>query len=461
MFEEFKALYTVRRWIRYITWVGLLCAGLFLLIVGGGFPPLAWLVLLQAGADLPSMGSGVLPRLLGAFIVSLFWGCGWCALFAACRLVWQTQRALQEERRQEDAHWAPTRNVSLAFSAPGEHSALNGGWEAVAPRLRLPQRSSQSPLVRVLPGQSDMRDARHPVEPGAKGKPKPVYSALPDIPTRPDMPNSQYQDQLSTNKRVPRVQPLEIGVGWNAGFKRQNAPNEDSLATLQGTYTYEGQLLPFGLFVIADGMGGYEGGLEASRLAVQSMTHTILQNIAMGSELSDHFFVDMLVGGVEWANQAIYQRRQAEGSEMGTTLTAALVIDMKAHIVNVGDSRTYLFRDSAGLIQITHDHSLVASLVAFGQITPDEVYTHPERSKVYRSLGHSLDLKVDSFSIDLSPRDSLLLCSDGMWEMVRDPVIERTIRNGDTPRTTADRLVQAALRGGGVDNVSVIIAQVP
>ena len=208
-------------------------------------------------------------------------------------------------------------------------------------------------------------------------------------------------------------------------------------------------------------MGGYEGGLEASRLAVQSMTHTILQNIAMGNELTDHFFVDMLIAGVQWANQAIFHRRQAEGSEMGTTLTAALVIDMKAHIVNVGDSRTYLFRDSAGLIQITHDHSLFASLFAFGQITPDEIYTHPDRSKVYRSLGHNLDLKVDSFTIDLYPRDSLLLCSDGMWEMVRDPVIERMIRAGDNPHVAAERLVQAALRGGGADNISVILARVP
>jgi serine/threonine protein phosphatase PrpC len=250
-------------------------------------------------------------------------------------------------------------------------------------------------------------------------------------------------------------------VGWNIGLKRSDGPNEDSLTVLQGTYTHEGRLLPFALFVVADGMGGYEGGQEASRIAVQTMMHTVLQNIAMGTEMSDHFFVDMLIGGVDWANQAIYQRCQAQGLEMGTTLTAALVIDMKAHIVNVGDSRTYLFRDSAGLIQITHDHSLVASLVAFGQITPDEVYTHPERSKVYRCLGHSLDLKIDSFSIELAPNDSLLLCSDGLWEMVRDPAIERVIRNCATPHVTADRLVQSALRGGGDDNVSVIIVRVP
>ena len=455
MFEEFKALYTVRRWMRYTTWVGLLCVALFLLIVGGGFPPQAWLLLLQSAADLPRLGPAVLPRMLGAFILSLFWGCAWCGLFATCGLLWQLQQRRQTQR-QEITEWVPTRQVALVLSAQGSQVALNEGWDVAIPRLRLPQRSTQSALVQVAPEETSMHMITQ-----ARTKLKPIYSALPDIPTRPDLPDAPYQNKSQARKRPPRTQSLEVGIGWNAGIRRREAPNEDSLAVLQGTYTYEGQLLPFGLFVIADGMGGYEGGLEASRLAVQSMTHTILQNIAMGNELTDHFFVDMLVGGVEWANQAIYQRRQAEGSEMGTTLTAALVIDMKAHIVNVGDSRTYLFRESAGLIQITHDHSLVASLVAFGQITPDEVYTHPERSKVYRSLGHSPDLKVDTFSIDLSPRDSLLLCSDGMWEMVRDPAIERVVRGGGAPSTITDRLVQAALRGGGVDNVSVIIAQVP
>ncbi|GCE23289.1 PP2C family protein-serine/threonine phosphatase [Dictyobacter kobayashii] len=157
---------------------------------------------------------------------------------------------------------------------------------------------------------------------------------------------------------------------------------------------------------------------------------------------------------------AIYQRAQADGTEMGTTLTAALVINMRAYIVNVGDSRTYLFRDSAGLIQITRDHSLVASLVAFGQITPDEIYTHPDRSKIYRSLGQGDELHVDSFAIDLQPHDRLLLCSDGLWEMVRDPAIERVVRANDNPSVLCDRLVQMALRGGGCDNISVVVAEV-
>lgn len=295
-----------------------------------------------------------------------------------------------------------------------------------------------------------------------------------DIPTRPSGPSiarhsARFTAPLSPTSTLPvsstpRVQPLDIGVAWHSGLVRCNQPNEDSLAAFQGICTYQGQLLPYGLFVVADGMGGHDCGLEASRIAVQSMTHTVLQNILMGKELSSEFFLDMLIGGVEWANQAIRQQALADGIEMGTTLTAALVIQHKAYIVSVGDSRTYLFRDSAGLIQITHDHSLVASLVAFGQITPDEVYTHPERNKVYRSLGQEDEVKVDTFMVDLQLHDMLLLCSDGLWEMVRDPLMERILQyvssNGGNSTALCNYLLQAALHAGGEDNIGVILVHV-
>jgi serine/threonine protein phosphatase PrpC len=253
---------------------------------------------------------------------------------------------------------------------------------------------------------------------------------------------------------------MEVGVGWHAGITRKSNPNEDSLVVLQGTCTYHGQLVPFGLFVVADGMGGHDCGQEASRIAMQSMMHTVLQNIVMSNELTEEFLTDMLVGGVEWANQAIYQRAREWGKDMGTTLTAALVVGTKAYVVNVGDSRTYLYREGE-LQQVTRDHSLVASLVALGKIRPDEVYTHPERNKVYRSVGNDENVKVDWFVVDLCPYDQLLLCSDGLWEMVRDPEIERIMKICGDPVRVSDVLVQAALRGGGTDNVSVIVVYVP
>jgi serine/threonine protein phosphatase PrpC len=250
---------------------------------------------------------------------------------------------------------------------------------------------------------------------------------------------------------------LQIGVGWDAGLLRRTEPNEDSVLAIQGMCSHKGQLVPFGLFCIADGMGGHADGREASRIAIERMTQTILPNILTGHELSEEFLTDMLVGGVEWANLAIYHHAQSMRKDMGTTLTAALVVGTKAYIVNVGDSRTYIYREGEGLSQITRDHSLVATLVEKGQITADEAYTHPDRSKIYRSLGYSETVEVDWFMADFCPQDRLTLCSDGLWEMVRDASLERVLRNCKQPTEASNRLVQAALRAGGVDNISVIV----
>ncbi len=313
------------------------------------------------------------------------------------------------------------------------------------PRLRLPQKS---PLFSHAKGQGSA---------AAQSSLSSAYETIAEMPTRPT------GSTPAINRRRPSdlVQPLQIGVGWDVGISRRHEMNEDSLAVLQGTCTYQGHLVPFGLFVVADGMGGYECGQEASRVAVQSMMHTVLQNIVMGDDLSDEFLTDMLIGGVEWANLAIFHRSQAWRKEMGTTITAALVVGMRVYIVNVGDSRTYVYREGAGLAQITRDHSLVASLVAAGQIAPDDIYTHPERNKVYRGLGSNDTIDVDWFVVDLYAHDCILLCSDGLWEMVRDPAIERIMQGHEDPADVSDRLVQAALRGGGADNVSAIVVRVP
>jgi len=111
-------------------------------------------------------------------------------------------------------------------------------------------------------------------------------------------------------------------------------------------------------------------------------------------------------------------------------------------------------------VQITRDHSLVARLVACGAITPDEVYTHPGRNLIDRNMGSTNRVEVDSFIVDLRKGDWLLLCSDGLWEMVRDREIERIMKSESDPAQMSDMLVQAALKGGGADNVSVIVARV-
>jgi serine/threonine protein phosphatase PrpC len=142
---------------------------------------------------------------------------------------------------------------------------------------------------------------------------------------------------------------------------------------------------------------------------------------------------------------------------MGTTMTAALLWGASIFVVNVGDSRTYLYRKSRGLSRVTQDHSVVAGLVEIGAISEDEVYTHPQRNEILRALGHQTTVEVDCFTVPAQVDDMLLLCSDGLWEMVRDFEIDEIVRTC-TPYASpmCAMLIQAALNRGGEDNISVI-----
>lgn len=127
----------------------------------------------------------------------------------------------------------------------------------------------------------------------------------------------------------------------------------------------------------------------------------------------------------------------------------------------MGDSRTYVYRRDGGLAQITRDHSLVARLVSVGAIAAEDVYTHPDRNKIYRGLGEKDSVQVDWFIEPVQAGDYLLLCSDGLWEMVRDHEIEKILKRclPDVSQAS-DALIKAALHRGGSDNVSVIVAPV-
>lgn len=289
-----------------------------------------------------------------------------------------------------------------------------------------------------------------------------------DMPTVQFPPDGQSDAKTEIMEKPYKVEQLTgrnlslvVGTRTDPGIKRKHKPNEDSLFAMQGARTHSSQPEQFGLFVVADGMGGHANGQDASRLAIQTIINYVLPILSAGNNMNDEGFLKLLSDGVQQSNQAVHQNNQERRADMGTTMTAALVVGSMAYIANVGDSRTYLYREPKGLSKITHDHSVVASLVDAGVIKPDDIYTHPKRNQIYRSLGEKPVVEVDTFKVQLQPGDKLLLCSDGLWDMVRDPDIQRVMRApASDPSQTTSGLIQAALDGGGEDNISVIVVHV-
>jgi len=242
----------------------------------------------------------------------------------------------------------------------------------------------------------------------------------------------------------------------DAGIKRRGSPNEDSLLAIEHITSMATAPQPVGLFIVADGMGGHGNGREAGQLAIRTMRESVVRALRLDIQ-EDETLAGLLVEAVQHANHSVHKRNQQQHADMGTTMTAALLWGSTAYVVNVGDSRTYMYRKSKGLYQVTQDHSVVARLVEHGAISVDEVYTHPKRNEIYRSLGNHPTVEVDTFTVPVRVGDILLLCSDGLWEMVRDFEIKEIVRAG-APYSSqiCAMLVQAALNRGGKDNISVI-----
>jgi len=254
---------------------------------------------------------------------------------------------------------------------------------------------------------------------------------------------------------------LRIGAQLDPGIRRKQRPNEDTVLVTHGVMpSTSSSPKPFVLLAVADGMGGPGHGQQASQLAVQSLVEYVSGFLGSQPRTSEAF-LPLLSAGVQYANQAVYKRNQQQHTVMGTTMTAILVSETTAYVAHVGDSRLYLYRKPIGLVQVTRDHSIVAMLVDEGIIAPDDIYTHPKRNQIYRSVGNEANVEVDTFIVPLSAEDILLLCSDGLWEMVRNQQIAAIVSTFmPTPDDTAHALIQAALAGGGEDNVSAIVAQV-
>lgn len=234
---------------------------------------------------------------------------------------------------------------------------------------------------------------------------------------------------------------MRVGVASDVGKRREK--NED------------GYLVSDPVFAVADGMGGHSAGEIASAIALQTFKNSF-RPIPSPKTVSDK-----LAESIQKANETVFQQSATETEQrgMGTTLTIAVLLENKFHFGHIGDSRAYLLRDSS-LSQITEDHSLVAEMVKKGVLSPEQAEIHPQRSVLTRALGIEQAVQIDTSSLEIKPKDKILLCTDGLTSMVDDPEIERILNEPDDPQTICQNLVEAANEKGGHDNITALIIEV-
>jgi serine/threonine protein phosphatase PrpC len=307
-----------------------------------------------------------------------------------------------------------------------------------------------------------------PADSDAPGdEPDPAESVSDDVTPVHSTPEPAYDGtrQLSADQ-APDDRPLasKRGLAFSAlrDIGQVRKINQDSVYAMLTTLPRDAGDQMMGLFIVADGMGGHEGGEVASRLAIRTVAQQILANLVLPSFDNDELesLQDVMVGAVEEANRIIWEQAQHNQSDMGTTCTAILMLGKALFAAHVGDSRAYTL-EYGHLEQMTSDHSAVGRLIELGQLDPAEAHEHPLRNQLYRTIGQQAEVEVDFTYQKVGDATHLLLCSDGLWGMLRDEVMCRTIVDSAWPQDACRELIAQANLAGGEDNISAIVVLLP
>lgn len=273
-------------------------------------------------------------------------------------------------------------------------------------------------------------------------------------------PLSEVQLQTIKSMAFNRYEPPQLLVASGQSVGRQRELNEDSLFSLTTTVAGNNSNPPFGLFIIADGMGGHQYGEVASNVAIRTISGYVLKKFHntlfnLPALPLDESLQEIAQAAVMEAQRAVL--REAPGS--GTTVTAALVLGQQLTISHVGDSRAYLLYNEQRMEAVTRDHSLVRRLEELGQITSAEAAVHPQRNVLYRALGQGETLEPDVVTTPFPVGGYLLLCSDGLWGVVPEDEIRKIVYEAPTIQRACQNLITAANGAGGPDNISAILVQ--
>lgn len=273
-------------------------------------------------------------------------------------------------------------------------------------------------------------------------------------------PLSEQQLNSIVSNSTPRSEFQQLIAGCGQSVGKQRELNEDSLLAITSTMAGNSGNLPFGLYIVADGMGGHQFGEVASNAAIRSVAGYVLRKFHpnlfnVKADTLEESFQEIMQAAVGEAQRAI--QKEAPGS--GTTLTAALVVGQQVTVAHVGDSRAYFVHPDGRLEPITRDHSLVKRLEELGHITSEEAANYPHRNVLYRALGQGEILDPDIFTIAFPQPGYLMLCSDGLWGVVTENDLVRAINEAPNLQRACQNLVNAANTAGGPDNISVVLVQ--
>ncbi len=273
-------------------------------------------------------------------------------------------------------------------------------------------------------------------------------------------PLTDHQIQSILQNQSPRyeIQQLIAATGQSVGKQREH--NEDSLLAVTTTVAGNSGNIPFGLYIVADGMGGHQFGEVASNAAVRIISAHVMRSFnsylyGMPSQAIQDPLQEIMENAIKDAHRFV--QREAPGS--GTTVTAALVLGQQVTIAHVGDSRAYSVYPDGRINTVTRDHSLVKRLEELGHLSADEAANFPHRNVLIRALGQGEALEADVFSVSFPQPGYLMLCSDGLWSVITDQDIYRNITEAPNLQRACQNLVEAANLAGGPDNISVILVQ--
>jgi PPM family protein phosphatase len=290
-----------------------------------------------------------------------------------------------------------------------------------------------------------------------KSEGKQAATAVPvDIKTAP-----LSEDQLTTvTTSHTEFYPPQLMIGSSQSIGKQRDHNEDTLLSYNCVLSDGESGIPFGLFMVADGMGGHMHGEIASGAAARALGDYLMKRLypslmGLDPEPQSESLQEIMEMAVREAQQAVLRR--APGG--GTTLTAALIVGEQVTIAHVGDSRAYFLYPDGRMQAMTLDHSLVRRLVDLGQLTEEQARVYPQKNVLYRALGQTEPFRPDIHTHLLPHPGYLLICSDGLWGSVSDTEMFNIITSAPNPSVACSKLVDAANAAGGPDNISAIIVQ--